>query len=187
MNETRRATLLTVAVALALLTGVKAAPVAAQASSEPARAKKSVYGKLESVNARLNGVFMTLDDGKRLAWRFEAPVIAEIQKVELGNPMIVIYRQVTPADKRVTAVAFPGTAKIPIYLNLTGDRVVLRSAPLVDGACSNTAEPLQETTIPRSGMAEVVEGCWCCAVAGDTCTPANKSGAGRALLVGCFE
>ena len=72
-------------------------------------------------------------------------------------------------------------------MNLTGDRVVLRSAPLVEGACSSAAQPVQETTIPKGGIAEVVEGCWCCADADEACTPANKSGVGRALLVGCFE
>jgi hypothetical protein len=57
----------------------------------------------------------------------------------------------------------------------------------VGGACSPTAEPVQETTIATDGIAEVVDGCWCCADAGETCTPGNKSGVGRAFLVGCFE
>lgn len=165
----------------AIQAGSPAAPEAA------ARPKKSVYGKLESVSTRLNGLFMILDDGKRLAWRFEPAVIAEAAKVELGSPLIVIYREIGGKEKRVTAVAFPGATATATYMNLTGGRVVLRSAPLVEGACSPTATPVQETTIPTGGLAEVPEGCWCCAAAGEACTPANKSGAGRALLVGCFE
>ena len=183
MRRTNPGACLTVVLGLALHSGAAAPRAAAQAS----RAKKSVYGKLESVNARLNGIFMTTDDGKRLAWRFEAPVVAEIQKVEVGSPLIVIYRQVSSNDKRVTAVAFPGAANAPTYVNLTGGRVVLRSAPMVDGACSPMAQPVQETTIPTGGMAEVVEGCWCCSDADEACTPGNKSGVGRALLVSCFE
>ena len=124
--------------ALALLGG-PGSRAAAQATPEGPRAKKSVYGKLESVNTRLHGLFMTLEDGKRLAWQLNAAVIAEVEKVEPGSPMIVIYRQITPTEKRVTAVAFPGTAKTPTYVNLTGERVALRSAPMVDGACSATA------------------------------------------------
>lgn len=186
MKHTRSGVCLAVAFTLALLGG-PGSRAAAQAAPEPARAKKSVHGTLESVNTRLNGLFMTLEDGKRLAWQLNAAVIAEVEKMKPGSPMIVIYRQITATEKRVTAVAFPGTAKAPTYLNLTGERVALRSAPMVDGACSPTAAPVQETTIPTGGIAEVVEGCWCCVAAGEACTPANKSGVGRALLVGCFE
>ena len=108
MRQTIPRPSLTAVLGFALLTGGEAArAAAAQAPADGSRAKKSVYGKLESVNAPLNGVFMTLEDGKRLAWRFEKVVIAEIEKVEPGSPMIVIYRQVSPSEKRVTAVAFP--------------------------------------------------------------------------------
>jgi hypothetical protein len=177
-----------VALGLGLLVGGGVPPLDAQVPSEPSRPKKSVYGKLDGINKRLNGVFMLTDANQRVAWRFEAAVIAEIEKMPPANPMIVIYRQVTTNDKRVTAVAFPGTAASPTYMNLTGDRVALRSAPHVNGACGQ-ADPatVQETTIPRGGWAEATDGCWCCAVAGETCNPGNKSGNGRAILVGCFE
>jgi len=32
-----------------------------------------------------------------------------------------------------------------------------------------------------------MEACWCCAPAGESCNPGNKSGNGRALLVSCFQ
>jgi hypothetical protein len=102
--------------------------------------------------------------------------------------MIVIYRQVSPNEKRVTALAFPGAASTPIYVNTTGARVVVRSSPAVDGACGQPgAGPVSESTIPSGGLAEVLEACWCCAAPGEPCTPGNKSGLGRALLVQCFK
>jgi hypothetical protein len=160
----------------------------AQVKAGPPAPHKSVYGKLESINTSLNGVFMRSDAGERLAWRFEPAVIAEMTRFKPGDPMIVIYRQVTPNEKRVTAVAFPGTAATPVYVNLTGDRVVLRSCPRVGDECGQAdAGPITESTIPPGGAAEATEGCWCCASPGEACIPGNKTGLGRALLVRCFE
>src|SRR6185295_15992249 len=123
------------AVVLALLFSAPAPEVAAQASPAPARPHKSVYGKLSSVDRSLNGVIMRSDDGQKLAWRFDKRVIAEAAKFKPGDPMIVIYRQIGPSEKRVTAVAFPGAAATPTYVNSSGGRVLLRSSPQVDGAC----------------------------------------------------
>jgi hypothetical protein len=177
-----------VGVLLALLAGAPTPRAAAQAQAGPPAPHKSVYGKLQSVDKSLNGVFMVSDAGVRLAWRFDRAVIAEVARVKAGNPMIVIYRQPTPNEKKVTAVAFPGTATTPIYVNLTGDRVLLRSSPAVGGACGQPdAGPVNESTIPVGGMAETTDACWCCAPSGQSCTPANKTGLGRALLVRCFE
>ena len=181
-----------VAVLLALSMGGPAPRVAAQsaaaASPAPARQHKSVYGKLSSVDQSLNGLIMRADDGQKLAWRFDKRVIAEAARHKTGDPVIVIYRQISPSEKRVTAVAFPGSAETPTYVNTTGGRVVLRSSAQVDGACPRPAkEPITESIIPIDGVAEVLEGCWCCAVAGDSCTPSNRSGVGRALLVNCFK
>jgi hypothetical protein len=173
---------------LALVLAGAAARVAAQASPAPARTTKSVYGKLETVDKSKNGVVMRSDAGERLAWRFKPEVIAELAQFKPGNPMIVIYRQQTPKDKRVTAIAFPGTAEKPTYVNMTGESVSLRSSQGVDGACSATdAGNISESTIPIGGMAEVMEACWCCAPAGESCSPGNKSGVGKALLVQCFR
>jgi len=167
----------------------QAAPPAAPAvAASPAAAPtKSVYGKLLSVDSSLNNVLMTEDGGTKLAWHFEAPVIAEAARFKPGDPLIVIYRQTAPKQKRVTAIAFPGSAKTPIYLNMTSDRVVLRSSAGVNGSCSQTSGPVSESTIPSRGLAEVMDECWCCAPQGETCTPGNKSGLGRALLVQCFK
>jgi len=101
--------------------------------------------------------------------------------------MIVIYRQTRPNEKVVTAVAFPGAAATPIYVNVTGSRVALRSGPATDGACSENAGPVNESTIPADGLAEISDACWCCAPAGDSCAPTTKSGLGRAILVQCFK
>ena len=70
---------------------------------------------------------------------------------------------------------------------MTGDRVVIRSSGGVDGSCNQTSGTVSESLIPSGGLAEVLEECWCCAPAGETCTPGNKSGLGRALLARCFK
>ncbi len=161
---------------------------AAQASPDASRPHKSVYGKLQSVDPRLNGVVMMTEAGERLAWRFDARVIAEAAKFKPGDPMIVIYRQLAHNEKRVTALAFPGAASTPIYVNTTGSRVVLRSGPAVSGVCGQPdAGPTNESTIPVGGMAEVMEACWCRAPPGESCITGNKSGLGKALLVHCFN
>jgi hypothetical protein len=167
--------------------GAATAPQGAPAAE--AKTHKSVYGKLESIIASRNGVIMRSDAGEKLAWKFDASVIAELAKFKPGDPMIVIYRQISPSDKRVTAVAFPGTAKAPTYINMTGWKVTLRSSPMVGGVCSQTpdAAPISESIIPTDGRAEVMEACWCCAPSGETCTPSNKSGLGQAFLVKCFQ
>jgi hypothetical protein len=176
------------AVLVALLLGGPTPRAAAQASPAPPPPSKSVYGKLQSIDKSLHGVVMKSDAGERLAWRFSADVIEEVSRLKVGDPMIVIYRQVTPKDKRVTAIAFPGTASTPTYVNMTGTRVVLRSSPGVGGVCGpSDAGPITESTIPIEGLAEVGEACWCCAPAGEACSPGNKSGLGRALLVQCFK
>ena len=94
---------------LAFFLASPAPRVAAQASPDPGRPHKSVYGKLSKVDTARNGVVMTDDSGKRLAWRFDARVIAEAANFKPGDPMIVIYRQISASEKRVTAVAFPGS------------------------------------------------------------------------------
>ena len=170
------------------------APAPAAAASpdptipDPSRPHKSVYGKLAAVDKTLNGVAMTTDAGERVAWRFNPQVVAEAARFKPGDRMIVIYRQIASNEKRVTALAFPGSAASPLYVNTTGSRVTVRSAAAVEGVCGTPdAGRVTESVIPAGGMAEVLEACWCCAAAGESCTPGNKSGNGRALLVHCFE
>jgi hypothetical protein len=171
-----------------LFLGMATTRALAQAPEAPARANKSVYGKLQSIDKQLNGIVMKTDAGKRMAWQFDAKVIAELGQFKPGDPIIVIYRQLAGNAKRVTAVAFPGAAATPTYINKTGSRVSLRSAPAVNGACGQAdAGPLSESTIPIDGRAEVMEACWCCAPAGEACIPGNKSGNGQAFLVQCFK
>ena len=57
----------------------------------------------------------------------------------------MIYRELG-AEKAVTAIAFPGAAATPVYVNTTDQRVTLISGPMVDGACGTpSAEPLRAT------------------------------------------
>jgi FtsP/CotA-like multicopper oxidase with cupredoxin domain len=163
------------------------APAQAPAATATPAPTKSVYGKLLSVDKTRNNVLMTEDGGAQLAWHFNAPVIAEAARFKPGDPLIVIYRQTSPKEKRVTAIAFPGTAKSPIYVNMTGDRVVLRSAAGVGDRCEETTGAVSESVIPAGGLAEVLESCWCCAPAGEACTPGTRSGLGRAYLAQCFR
>jgi hypothetical protein len=177
-----------VAVLIGLFLGAPVPRAAAQSPSDPPRPHKSVYGKLTSVDTSRNAVVMKSDTGENLVWRFDPAVIAEAARFKPGDAMIVIYRQTSPNEKRVTALAFPGSASTPIYVNTTGSRVVVRSSAAVDGTCGQpSAGPVSDYTIPSGGLAEVVEACWCCAVPGQSCTPGNKSGLGRALLVQCFK
>jgi hypothetical protein len=176
--------------ALLLLSLLAAAPAAAPqpAPSPSPRPSKSVRGTLQAVDARQNTVTMKDNNGQQLSWRFSHPVVVEVAKVAPGQSMIVIYRETAANEKRVTAVAFPGLTRTPIYENLTGARIVLRSAPAVAEACgSRDAQPVTESVIPAGGRAEVLDACWCCAPAGDTCLPATRSGQGRALLEQCFK
>jgi hypothetical protein len=188
MGRSRSRALAGAAFLLGLLAGPSAPRAGAQAPAEPPRPHKSVYGKLAGVDKSRSGIVMKSDAGERLSWRFDAAVIAEAARFKPGDPMIVIYRQIAPNQKRVTALAFPGSATTPLYVNTTGSRVVVRSRPAVNGECGGPgAGSVSEATIPSGGVAEVLEACWCCAVPGESCNPGNKSGRGRALLVQCFE
>ncbi len=161
---------------------------AAKSSAELGKPSKSVRGKLERVDESLNGIIIRSDEGKRMAWKFDRPVIGELAKFKPGDPIIVIYRQISRNEKRVTAVAFPGAAEKPTYVNMTGYRILMRSGPAVKGACGDpTAEPISENMIPNGGMVEALEACWCCATDGESCTPGNRTGNGMAILTGCFK
>jgi hypothetical protein len=171
---------------LALLLGVSSgAPSAAQ--GQGALAFRTVHGKLEMVNESVHGVSVVSDDGQRMAWQFDKGVIEKLKAFKPGDPVVVIYRE-RGSDKAVTAIAFPGAAATPVYVNTTGQRVALVSGPLVDGACGQpAAESLHTTSILSGAQAETSDACWCCAPAGRTCTPANKTGLGRAFLTRCYE
>lgn len=196
MRSSRRTAGAVVALALAGVLATGAAPAAAQAkggtaapataqAAAPVETRQSVHGKLEAVDVQMNGIVMTTDEGKRVAWQFDKAVVDRLSGFKPGAPVIVIYRQ-GGAGKMVTAVAFPGSADKPVYVNTSGERVEIVGGPIVDGKCGQPSDsPLSQTTIPRGAQAEVLDACWCCAPAGETCIPANKTGAGQAFLAHC--
>jgi hypothetical protein len=139
------------------------------------------------VNESVNGVAVVSDEGQRMAWQFDKTVIEKIKGFKPGDPVVVIYRE-RGADKAVTAIAFPGKAATPVYVNTSGQRVELVSGPMVGGACGQPADaPVNRTTIPTGGRAETADACWCCAPAGQACVPSNRTGLGQAFLIHCYE
>ena len=171
---------------VALLLGL-CSGASAPAQGTGTLAFRSVHGKLEMINPSVNGVAVISDEGQRMAWQFDARVIERIKGFKKGDPVVVIYRQ-RGAEKAVTAIAFPGAAETPVYVTPTDQRVTLVSGPMVDGACGKpSTEPFRTTNILSGGQAETSDACWCCAPAGDTCTPANKTGLGKAFLTRCYE
>ena len=160
---------------------------AAPAAKPAAPAHKSVYGKLEMVDQQLNGIVMTTDEGKRVAWKFDKAVIARLLPFKPGSPVIVIYSQ-RDGNKAVTAIAFPGTADRPLYVNASGERVEIVGGPIVDGQCGQPSDkPLSAVSLPIDGQADLADACWCCAPAGETCIPGNKTGAGQAFIAHCYK
>jgi hypothetical protein len=189
MGSFRSNAALGAALLLGLASGIpsRAAEGPAPTPTPASSASKSAHGTLEKVDVSLSGLFMRSDQGKRLAWRFEREVIAHLTDFKPGAPVVVIYRE-RGSDKAVTAIGFPGAADTPTYVNTTGERVELVSGPMVDGACGAQAdEPPHTTSLPRDGRAETADACWCCAPAGQTCTPSNKTGLGRAFLTRCYQ
>lgn len=187
MGRYRSGAGLAVALLFGILPGAPATRAAAQSTAPGGLASKTVHGKLEMVNESVNGVAVVSDEGQRMAWQFDKAVIARLKDFKPGDPVVVIYR-LRGADKAVTAIGFPGAADTPVYVNLTGQRVALVSGPMVNGTCGQpAAEPLHATSILSGGQAETSDACWCCAPAGRTCTPANKTGLGRAFLTRCYE
>ncbi len=188
MGSTRWGACLGAALLLALGAG-EATPQAAPSPAAGAGriATDTVHGKLDMVNERLNGVSVISDDGKRMAWQLDKRVIAQVKRFKPGDPVVVIYRE-RGGGTAVTAIAFPGAAGTPIYVNTSAERVELVSGPMVDGACGKPPEAsIHTTTIPIGGRAETADACWCCAPAGKACVPANKTGLGQAFLVHCYE
>ena len=174
-------------VALVLVLAAHTPTVAAQSATGHLLRNKSVHGTLERVDPKLNSLHMKTTAGERMAWQLDAAVIAELAKFKAGDAVVVIYRQIGPTDKAVTAIGFPGATATPIYVNTTKSRVLFRSGDAVDGQCGLEAGTATETTLLPGAMAEISDACWCCTPAGTTCTPANKSGLGRAFLVACFK
>jgi hypothetical protein len=175
-----------VALLLGVLPGGAASRATAQSTAPGGLAFRTVYGKLEMVNESVNGVSVVSDQGQRMAWQFSKAVIEQLKGFKPGDPVVVIYRQ-RGADKAVTAIAFPGKAATPIYVNTSGQRVELVSGPMAGGACGQAADtPVSRTTIPTDGRAETQDACWCCAPAGQACVPSNRTGPGQAFLIHCY-
>jgi hypothetical protein len=152
---------------------------------------QSIDGTIESIDMRLGGVILKARDGKRHAWRLQPAVLQEVARHKPGDWMWMIYRQVGPSERAVTALGFPGPEQKPIYLNATDSTVLLRTGPFSEGACR--AVPREQTTdySLRAGDEMVDDApCWCCANRDRQCELANRShdehGTGRIVLARCF-
>ena len=161
--------------------------LAAQGQRNPPLVYTSVNGKIEAIDTQLNGIILRTDSGERLAWKFSSRVIRAVGSHQPGDPMWVIYRQLSPSERAVTALGFPGADPRTIYVNATGHRVVLRTGPATEGKCEE-ADPAKVTDLamPSGRSTENPGACWCCAGSGHTCPPVNHSGAGRIVLTQCF-
>lgn len=172
--------------AAAALSCALAATALAQGKPPVPLVYRSVHGTLVGVDATAGTILMTTDEGKTMAWKFDPSVTQRLGAYKKGDPTVVIYRQ-RGADKAVTAVAFPGTGPA-VYVNATGQRVELVGGPFVNGACGEPPkDPVSITSIASGSQGEIAQACWCCAPAGGTCIPANKTGPGTAFLVHCYE
>jgi hypothetical protein len=161
--------------------GVPAAPLVYQ----------SIDGSIETIDQRLNGIILKGSDGKRHAWKLQAPEIKEAARYKPGDSMWVIYRQVGASERAVTALGFPGTDEKPLYVNATGESVVLRTGPYTDNACRPVAAERMTDQQLRAGSEFADEApCWCCASRGKQCELANRShderGTDRIVLARCF-
>jgi len=176
-----------VALLLGFWPGASASRALAQEPAPSRPASRTVYGKLEVVNESVNGVAIVSDKGQQMAWQLDKKVIAQLKGFQPGDPVIVIYRQ-RGSDRAATAIAFPGKATTPTYVNTSGERVELVSGPMVGGACGQPSDAaVKRTTIPTGGRAETQDACWCCAPAGQACVPSNRTGLGQAFLIHCYE
>jgi len=161
--------------------------LAAQGQRNPPLVYTSVNGKIEAIDTQLNGISLRTDSGQRLAWKFSPRVIQAVGDHKPGDPMWVIYRQLSPSERAVTALGFPGADPRTIYVNATGRRVVLRTGPATEDKCEGAdASKVTDVTMPSGRSTENPGACWCCAGSGHTCPPVNHSGAGRIVLTQCF-
>lgn len=168
-----------------------ASRVAAQPDLNAPLIDRSIEGTIVRVDTRLNGIILKGSDGRNHAWQLRAPVIKEATRYKPGDWMWVIYREIAPGSRAVTAIGFPGAEEKPVYVNATGDPVVLRTGPYTEGACRRV-EPEQMTEyVMRPGAELVAEApCWCCASKNNECQLANRShdehGTGRIVLSRCY-
>jgi hypothetical protein len=148
----------------------------------------SIQGTLISVDTKLKGIIIRTESGQKMAWRFRSGVIDEAAKFKPKTPLWVIYREISPGNKAVTAIGFPGVESKPVYENGTAERVILRTGPMVEGKCQGVPQGTQATvlTIAAGASADDTAACWCCAPAEEACEPVNRSGAGRIILSACY-
>lgn len=164
---------------------------AAQHPNAAPLVSRSTEGSIEIVDTKKNGIILKSADGKRHAWKLDPAVIQEAARFQPGDWMWVIYRPLGGSQRAVTALGFPGSEEKPHYVNATGDPVVLRTGPMIDGTCKPIA-PAETTDHALRNGGDVVDEapCWCCASQGKQCELANRShddhGTGRIVLARCF-
>jgi hypothetical protein len=180
---------------LLLVCAAVAAPLGAQAPQPGAVAQGSVSGTLVTIDKPLSGLILKTDEGRQMAWRLDRSVIEQVAKFKKGDRLWVIYRELGGGDRAVTAVGFPGSEKLPVYVNATGAAVRLHTAPyLASGVCRGYREDGQvsRALIRRGALADNEAPCWCCSSMEKTCEPANRAYepgdkvTGRIILSRCF-
>ena len=171
------------------------APLAAQAPPTGSLATGSVSGTLVNVDKPLSGLILRTDEGRQMAWRLDRSVVEELSRFKKGDRLWIIYRELFGGDRAVTAIGFPGSEKVPVYVNATGAAVRLHTAAYLDsGACRGYREEGQVSSslVRRGASADNEARCWCCSSMQETCEPANRAYepgdrvTGRIILSRCF-
>ena len=171
------------------------APLAAQASLTGPGVTGSVSGTLVTVDKPLSGLILRTDEGRQMAWRLDRSVLEQLSRFKKGDRMWVIYRELGGGDRAVTAIGFPGTETVPVYVNATGAGVRLHTAGYLEGGtCRGYREDGQVShqLVLRGGRAGNEARCWCCSSMQETCDPANRAYepgdrvTGRIILSRCF-
>jgi hypothetical protein len=184
---------------LALLCAALAAhlpdPLAAQAPGTGSLVTGSVSGTLVTVDKKLSAMILRTDEGRQMAWRLDRSVIEQLSRFKTGDRLWTIYRELGGGDRAVTAIGFPGSEKVPVYVNATGSAVRLHTAAYLDGgACRGYREDGQvsHSLVRRGASADNEAPCWCCSSMQQTCEPANRAYepgdrvTGRIILSRCF-
>jgi hypothetical protein len=182
---------------LALLCAALAAHLPAPLPAQtPTIVTGSVSGTLLTVDKPLSGLIIRTDEGRQMAWRLDRSVLERVARFKKGDRLWIIYRELGGGDRAVTAIGFPGSEKVPVYVNATGVGVRLHTAAYLEGgACRGYREEgvvVSSSLVRRGASAGNEAPCWCCSSMQQTCEPANRAYepgdlvTGQIILSRCF-